>query len=77
MKKIKCVKKNACLSEKFMAKSLTGKMLKDLLSGLAVSIYLMILLYFGGVNMLQMYFSVYYREEAELIKELGEYVRQN
>lgn len=40
--------------------SLTGKMLKDLLSGLAVGAYVIFLLYLGGMNMLQQYFSAYY-----------------
>ena len=56
--------------------SLTGKMLKDLLSGLAVGVYVIFLLYLGGRNMLQQYFSAYYTGEAELVEELGEYARQ-
>lgn len=50
--------------------SLTGKMLKDLLSGLAVGIYMIFLLYLGGMNMLQQYFSIYYTKEMELVGEL-------
>ena len=45
--------------------SLTGKMLKDLLSGLAVGVYMIFLLYLGGMNMLQQYFSTYYTKEVE------------
>ena len=56
--------------------SLTGKMLKDLLSGLAVGAYMIFLLYLGGMNMLQQYFSTYYTGEAELVEELGEYARR-
>lgn len=57
--------------------SLTKKMLKDLLSGLAVGVYLAAVLYFGAKNMMQEYFSACYAGEAELAKELGEYVRKN
>lgn len=57
--------------------SLTGKMLKDLLSGLAVGAYIICLLYLGGINMLQQYFSAYYTGEAELVEELGEYAGRN
>ncbi len=56
--------------------SLTGKMLKDLVSGLAVGIYVMVLLYLGGKNMLQQYFFTYDTKEAELMKELEEYAGQ-
>lgn len=56
--------------------SLTGKMLKDLLSGLAVGGYVIFLIYLGGRNMLHQYFSAYYTGEAKLIEELEEYVRQ-
>ena len=56
--------------------SLTGKMLKDLLIGLAVGTYIIFLLYLGGTDMLQQYFSACYTGEAELIEELGEYVEQ-
>lgn len=57
--------------------SLTGKMLKDLLSGLAVGTYLILLLYLGGKNALQYYFFVHYEGEAGLVEELREYARQN
>lgn len=57
--------------------SLTGKMLKDLLAGLAVGVYLALILYFGGRNMLQQYFFDYYTKEAELVQDLGEYIRKN
>lgn len=57
--------------------SLTGKMLKDLLSGLAVGVYMIFLLYLGGMNMLQQYFSIYYTKEMELVGELKEYARQS
>lgn len=56
--------------------SLTGKMLKDLFSGLAVGTYVIFLLYLGGRNMLWQYFSTCYTAEAELMEELREYARQ-
>ena len=57
--------------------SMTGKMLKDLSIGLVAGAYTGILLYLGGTNMLQQYFSACYTQEAELLEELEEYARRN
>ncbi len=55
--------------------SLTGKMLRDLLYGVAAGIYLMFVLYLGGRNMLQQYFTDFQMKETLLMGELQAYVR--
>lgn len=65
---------------KRLSASLTGKMVKRLIAGLAAGMFLMAFLYLGSVNLLQQYFCVsgYFREdEVSRIKEFQEYVRQN
>lgn len=77
MRMKEAVKKTSCQESRFLEGSLTQKMFKSLLSGLAVGLYLAMLLYFGGMGMLQQYLFDYYAGEAELLAELGELARQN
>lgn len=59
--------------------SLTGKMVKRLLEGLGAGIFLILLLYFGSVNMLQEYFLNFgYLRDAEAgrAEELQEYIKR-
>lgn len=55
---------------------LTGSVLEHLLNGTAAGLYLMLLLYFGGRNLMQQYFFQYDTKEAALAQELGEYARK-
>lgn len=65
------------MKHKINSDSLTGKMLKDLLSGLVVGAYLILLLYLGSKNQLEQYFFNNDTGEAMLAEELGEYARKN
>lgn len=65
------------IRRKFLPDDLTGDVLEHLLGGTAAGMYLMLLIYFGGRNLMQQYFFSYNTNEAALADELGEYARKH
>ena len=66
----------SCIRRRIFPDNLTGSVLEHLLNGTAAGLYLILLLYFGGRNLMQQYFFQYDTKEAALAQELGEYARK-
>ena len=65
---------------RFSSDNLTGKMLRQLLQGLAAGLFVFLLLYFGGGEWLDQYFSrsdYFYHSESDRVEELQQYVSEN